>query len=98
LALGAFLAGLIVSESEYSHQALSDILPFRDLFASFFFISIGMLLDVRLALGAPLLVGGLVVGVLALKSLVAGAATLALGLSLRTAVITGLALSQVGEF
>ena len=98
LALGAFLAGLIVSESEYSHQALSDILPFRDLFASFFFISIGMLLDVRLALGAPLVLVALVVGVLALKTLVAALATLALGLSLRTAVLSGLALSQVGEF
>lgn len=44
LALGAFLAGLIISESEYSHQTLGDILPFRDVFMSFFFISIGMLL------------------------------------------------------
>jgi CPA2 family monovalent cation:H+ antiporter-2 len=98
LALGAFLAGLIVSESEYSHQALSDILPFRDLFASFFFVSIGMLLDVRVVLAAPLTVAALVLGVLALKGLAAGAAATALGLSLRTAVLAGLALSQVGEF
>ncbi|HKJ03078.1 MAG TPA: cation:proton antiporter [Longimicrobiales bacterium] len=98
LALGAFLAGLIVSESEYSHQALSDILPFRDLFASFFFVSIGMLLDVRLVLEAPLAVAGLVLGVLALKGVAAGLATTALGLSLRTAVLAGVALSQVGEF
>jgi len=98
LALGAFLAGLIVSESEYSHQALSDILPFRDLFAAFFFISIGMLLDLGRAAEAPLAVGGLVLGLLGVKALVAGAAALALGLSLRTAVLAGLALSQVGEF
>lgn len=98
LALGAFLAGLIVSESEYSHQALSDILPFRDLFAAFFFISIGMLLDVGRAAEAPLAVGGLVLGVLGVKALVAGVAALALGLSLRTAALAGLALSQVGEF
>jgi len=98
LALGAFLAGLIVSESEYSHQALSDVLPFRDLFSSFFFISIGMLLNVCLAVAGPLVLGALAVGVLLLKALVAGGAVLALGLSLRTAVITGLALSQVGEF
>jgi CPA2 family monovalent cation:H+ antiporter-2 len=98
LALGAFLAGLIVSESEYSLQALSDILPFRDLFASFFFISIGMLLDVGRILDAPAAAAGLVAGVLVLKALVAGGATLALGLSLRTAVVAGLALSQVGEF
>ncbi len=98
LALGAFLAGLVVSESEYSHQALSDILPFRDLFASFFFISIGMLLDVRLAIGSPALLALLVVAVLVVKAVVAGAATLTLGRSLGTAVVVGLALSQVGEF
>lgn len=98
LALGAFLAGLIVSESEYSLQALSDILPFRDLFAAFFFISIGMLLDLGTVAAAPLAMGGLVLLILALKALVAGAATLALGMSMRTAVLAGLALSQVGEF
>lgn len=98
LALGAFLAGLIVSESEYSHQALADILPFRDLFASFFFISIGMLLDVRMAAESPLLLSLLVLGVVFLKAGIATLAALALGLALRTAVLVGLALSQVGEF
>ena len=98
LALGAFLAGLIVSESEYSHQALADILPFRDLFASFFFISIGMLLDVRLVAQAPLFLVLLVAGLILLKAMVAGLATLVLGLSLRTATLAGLALAQVGEF
>ena len=47
LALGAFIAGLIISESEYSEQAFGDIIPFRDLFTSFFFVSVGMLLDIR---------------------------------------------------
>ncbi len=98
LALGAFLAGLVISESEYSHQALADILPFRDLFASFFFISIGMLLDVRLAVEQPLFLLLLVTGLVVLKAGVAGVATLALGLSLRTATLTGVALAQVGEF
>ncbi|MDH7478917.1 MAG: cation:proton antiporter, partial [Syntrophomonadaceae bacterium] len=56
LSLGAFLAGLIISESEYSHQALGNILPFRDVFTSFFFISIGMLLDVGFLLQQPLFV------------------------------------------
>jgi CPA2 family monovalent cation:H+ antiporter-2 len=98
LALGAFLAGLIVSESEYSHQALADVIPFRDLFAAFFFVSIGMLLDVRLALGNPGLLVGLVGGVLTVKAVVAGGAALALGVPLRSAVLAGLALSQVGEF
>jgi CPA2 family monovalent cation:H+ antiporter-2 len=98
LALGAFLAGLIVSETEYSHQALGNILPFRDVFSSFFFISIGMLLDVEFLfnnLGAVLF---LTLGVLILKTLLAGTVGLILRFPLRTAVLTGLALSQVGEF
>jgi CPA2 family monovalent cation:H+ antiporter-2 len=98
LALGAFLAGLLISESEYSHQALADILPFRDLFAIFFFISVGMLLDIRLALSQPVLLAGLVIGVLALKTLAAGLASLLAGTSTRTAVLTGISMSQVGEF
>jgi len=98
LALGAFLAGLLVSESDYSHQALADILPFRDVFAIFFFISIGMLLDLQLAVSDPLLLVGLAVGLLVLKALAAGVAALAAGSSLRTGVLTGIALSQVGEF
>jgi len=98
LALGAFLAGVIVAESEYSHQALADILPFRDLFASFFFISIGMLLDVRLVAQSPLLLGLLVGSVLVIKAGAAALATMVVGLSLRAAVLTGLALAQVGEF
>ena len=98
LALGAFLAGLLVSESEYSHQALADIVPFRELFASFFFISIGMLLNVELAVGQPLFFLGVIASVLLLKALAAGAATLALGMSVHTAARTGLATSQVGEF
>jgi len=98
LALGAFLAGLLVSESEYSHQALADILPFRDVFASFFFISIGMLLDIQLAVSEPLFMIGLVLGILAVKSLAGAIAVLVVGSPLRTAVITGMATSQVGEF
>jgi len=98
LALGAFLAGLLVSESEYSHQALADVLPFRDLFASFFFISIGMLLDLRLAAGQPLVLSGLVGGVLVLKVLGASLPAILLGASVRAAALTGLGMSQVGEF
>jgi CPA2 family monovalent cation:H+ antiporter-2 len=98
LALGAFLAGLLISESEYSHQALADILPFRDLFAIFFFISVGMLLDIELAMGQPLLLLGLVVAVLTLKAAAAGVASAITGASFRTSVLTGIAMSQVGEF
>ncbi|MBM4284912.1 MAG: potassium transporter KefB [Deltaproteobacteria bacterium] len=98
LALGAFLAGLIVSETEYSHQALGNILPFRDVFASFFFISIGMLLDVDFLLKNPGIIALLTLGVLLLKALLAGTAALFLKFPLRTAVLVGLALCQVGEF
>ena len=98
LALGAFLAGLIISETEYSHQALSNILPFRDIFASFFFISIGMLLDVSFLLEQPWLIVVVSVGVIVLKSLISGIAALLIGFPLRTAILIGLAISQVGEF
>jgi CPA2 family monovalent cation:H+ antiporter-2 len=98
LALGAFLAGLTISESEYSHQALSNIIPFRDLFTSFFFISIGMLLDIHFLFAKPVLVFLLALGVLIVKSLLAMATALSLGLPLRTAILVGLALCQMGEF
>jgi CPA2 family monovalent cation:H+ antiporter-2 len=98
LALGAFLAGLIVSESEYSHQALGHILPFKDVFTSFFFVSIGMLLDVRLLFLHPLLIVIITLCVLVIKSAIAGFVSLLLGFPLRVAVLVGLALSQVGEF
>lgn len=98
LALGAFLAGLIISESEYSHQALGNILPFRDVFTSFFFVSIGMLLDVSFLFQEPTLIVLIALVVLALKSVIAGSVTILLGFPLRTGVLVGLALSQVGEF
>ena len=98
LALGAFLAGLIISGSEYSHQALGNVLPFRDIFTSFFFVSVGMLLDVGFLLQQPGAVILLTVGVLVLKSLIATGATMLLGFPLRTAILSGLALGQVGEF
>ncbi len=98
LALGAFLAGLTISESEYSHQALGNILPFRDLFMSFFFISIGMLLDVSYFLEDPFVFVLAALGVLISKSILASISALLLGFPLRTAVISGLSLAQVGEF
>ncbi len=98
LALGAFLAGLVVSETEYSHQALGNILPFRDVFASFFFISIGMLLDLDFLLKNPGIICLLTFGVIVLKAFLAGTATLVLKFPLRTSILVGLALCQVGEF
>lgn len=98
LAFGAFLAGLIISETEYGHQALSNILPFRDVFASFFFISIGMLLNLGFLFQHPGLIAAITLGVLVVKAVIAGLVTIALGLPLRTAILVGLALCQVGEF
>ena len=98
LALGAFLAGLIISESEYSHQALGNILPFRDVFISFFFVSIGMLLNVDFLIQQPGTILLIAVGVLVLKSVIACFVAVLLGLPFRTSNLVGLALSQVGEF
>ncbi len=98
LALGAFLAGLIISESQYSHQALGGILPFRYVFTSFFFVSIGMLLDIRFVLDNPVVILLAVAVVIIIKALMAGGTTLALGYQMRSAVLVGFALSQVGEF
>jgi len=98
LALGAFIAGLIISESEYSHQAMAEVLPFRDSFNSLFFISIGMLLDLRILLAHPFLVLGLVLAVLVGKVVTSAGAAVTVGYSWRPAVLTGIALAQVGEF
>jgi len=98
LALGAFLAGLIISESEYSYQALGNILPFRDVFTSFFFVSIGMLLDVAFFLERADLLVAVALGVLILKAAVAGGVSVLLGYPIRTGVLVGLALAQIGEF
>ena len=98
LAIGAFLAGLIISESEYGLQALSDVLPFRALFSGVFFTSIGMLLDVPLVLGQPLLAVGATLALIAVKMLVTTGAVLLRGRSLDVSLMTGLSLAQVGEF
>jgi monovalent cation:H+ antiporter-2, CPA2 family len=98
LALGAFLAGLLMSESEYSLSALEGILPFRDVFTSVFFVSIGMLLDLGFLFNNIGLVLMVTVVVLIVKGIIASGATLILGYPLRIAALTGLTLCQIGEF
>lgn len=98
LALGAFIAGMVLSESEYSHQIVADILPFRDVFNSVFFISIGMLLSLS-ALASDVLtvlgwVGMLIIG----KTLLVLAVVRLLGYSLRVSIMTAVGLAQIGEF
>ena len=98
LAVGAFLAGLIISESEYGLQALDDVMPFRALFSGVFFTSVGMLLDLTVV-GAhlPLIAGGAVL-LLAVKTAAAAGAVMARGRRFDTAFATGLSLAQIGEF
>jgi monovalent cation:H+ antiporter-2, CPA2 family len=98
LALGAFVAGLIVSESELSHQAAGEITPFRDLFAVLFFVSVGMLLDpAAMVADWPALVALLVVATVGKAAVSAGLGRL-LGLPLRSALLLGATIAQVGEF
>lgn len=98
LALGAFIAGLVISESEFSHQAMAEVLPFRDSFNSLFFVSIGILMDWRILLEYPALVTGLLVAILAIKFVTGAGAVLAVAVPPRSAVMAGVALAQVGEF
>ena len=98
LSLGAFMAGLLLSGSDYRESLHEAVLPFKDVFTSLFFISIGMLLDVSLALEhLPVILGAAALLLIA-KALLAGTATRILGYPTRTAVLVGLALCQVGEF
>ena len=98
LALGAFLAGLIVSESQYATQALSEVLPLRTVFNAAFFVSVGMLLDVRVLLDAWPLVLGAAALVLVLKLIITTAALIIMKMPLRIAAASGLMLAQIGEF
>lgn len=98
LALGAFLAGIVLSESEYGHQIMADILPFRDTFNSLFFISVGMLIDLDYIAQRPLLLAGIAVAILVGKLLTAGAAVVVMGFPTRMGVLVGMGLAQVGEF
>ncbi|MDQ7063467.1 MAG: cation:proton antiporter [candidate division KSB1 bacterium] len=98
LALGAFLAGLIISESEYSHHALGNILPFRDVFTTFFFVSIGMMLNLGFLLHEFALILIMVTMVFILKTVVGAIVTVLLGFPLRIGILVGFSISQIGEF
>jgi CPA2 family monovalent cation:H+ antiporter-2 len=98
LSLGAFLAGLIMSESEYSHSALEGVLPFRDVFTSIFFVSIGMLLDPAFVLTHLPQVLGLTGTILVVKAALAAVAGRLLGYPWHVAILGGLCLCQIGEF
>lgn len=98
LALGAFFAGLIISESDYSHQATANILPFREIFVSFFFVSIGMLLDLSFFVDHIFSIHLIAIGVVVTKMLVIALAVSILGYPPRAILLSALSLFQVGEF
>ncbi|MBW1877188.1 MAG: cation:proton antiporter [Deltaproteobacteria bacterium] len=98
LALGAFLGGLVVADSEYRHQALADLIPLREVFASLFFVSIGMLLDLGVVVDGWWRIGLMVAGIIHIKFAVVVAVALVMRLPLRVAILAGTALAQVGEF
>lgn len=98
LALGAFLAGLVISGSEYRHQAMADLIPLREVLTSLFFVSVGMLLDPSVIVRAilPILawLGLIIVG----KSFVVVLVVWLMRMPLRVSILAGLSLAQVGEF
>jgi monovalent cation:H+ antiporter-2, CPA2 family len=98
LALGAFLGGMVVADTEYSHRAMGDILPLRDAFVSVFFVSLGMLFDVQVVAAQPVLVCGLLAGFLVAKGLLATIAAMAMRFPSRVAWLAGVGLAQFGEF
>lgn len=98
LSLGAFLAGLIISESPYSQQSLGFVVPFKDLFTSIFFISIGMLLNVSAAIQQFWIVLAFALTIVLSKAIITTIAGLLSGSSVRTALIGALMIGQVGEF
>jgi CPA2 family monovalent cation:H+ antiporter-2 len=98
LALGAFLGGMVVADTEYGHRAMGDILPLRDAFVSIFFVSLGMLFDARVVSQEPLVVALLLVGFLLAKGLLATLAAMAMRFPSRVAWLAGVGLAQFGEF
>lgn len=98
LALGAFLAGLVISESEYAYQAISDILPFKDSFNGLFFISVGMLINLTFLYENMLILFLAVAVILLLKTFTGFFSVHLIGHPLRVSLQTGLHLAQIGEF
>jgi monovalent cation:H+ antiporter-2, CPA2 family len=98
MALGAFLAGMVVGRSDYSLRAASDALPMRDAFAVLFFVSVGMLLDVKAVMDTPWLVAGALGIVLLVNPLVAFIVLWWTRQPIKTSLLVAVALAQIGEF
>lgn len=98
LELGAFLAGIVLADSEYAHRAEADILPLRDVLTSLFFMSLGMLFDVTVVREHPLIVFAVFAVIFFGKGALASFASFAMRMPARTAVLAGIGLAQFGEF
>lgn len=98
LSIGAFLAGLAISESDYHDHALTLTIPFRDIFLSFFFVSIGMMLNIPYVLENIVLILGLLIIVFVIKSIIITSVIYSLKLPVRSSLLTGMFLCQIGEF
>src|SRR5437879_3708124 len=98
LALGAFLAGLVLSESDYGHQAMAELLPFRDVFISLFCVTVGMLVDVAFLRAHPWATLGGVALVVGGKMALAATGPIVMGSAGRPALLAGLCVAQIGEF
>src|SRR5262249_6058461 len=96
--LGAFIAGIVLGESEYSHQALSDVVPLRDVFGLLFFVSVGMLFDPAFLAGHALQILVVVVLIFVGKAIIIGGVTRLFGYRKMAPWIVGLGLAQIGEF
>ncbi|AHB47868.1 cation transporter [Hyphomicrobium nitrativorans NL23] len=97
-ALGAFFAGVVLSESDFSHQAAADSLPLQDAFAVLFFVSVGMLFDPGILLRQPLAVAAVLLLIVFGKSIAAFAIVLLRGYPVATALVVSASLAQIGEF
>ncbi|WP_303700472.1 cation:proton antiporter, partial [Flexistipes sinusarabici] len=98
LAFGAFLAGIIISESEYSHHVFENIMPFKEVFVSFFFISIGMLLNINFFLQKPFTILALTLLIMFFKCIIVVLGMRIIKIPLKAAFLAGISLSQIGEF
>ena len=98
LALGAFVAGVVVAESDLSHQILGEVMPLRDIFAGLFFVSIGMLVNPTLVASDPALLAGIIAFIVLAKGMLIAATSAIGGAPVRTALLTGALLAQCGEF
>ena len=98
LALGAFVAGLAVSESIYKHRILADVMPLKDLFLTLFFVSVGLMIDLKVALPAWKMILGSTLGLMVLKTGLITAVARRLGLAPKSALLAGISLASAGEF